>query len=50
MNTQNRNLKQLCRDISNNLFDSLTLTECLEDMVDGERKPHTILTLMKKKN
>ena len=46
MEEQNRNLKQLCRDISSNLFDSITLVECLEEMIDGERKPSTILTII----
>ena len=44
-----RNLAELTYDISNNLLDSIRLTDILEDQIDGEAKSDTILRLIRNK-
>ncbi len=42
------NLEQLCEKSSSKIIEAKIFVEILEDMVDGERKMYTLLSLVKK--
>ena len=45
---ENKNLANLCKEISSNLFDALAITEILCDLADGEIKESLLLDTIKK--
>ena len=49
MDGKTKNLEQLCKDVSDNLIDSLILVEVLEDIIEGERKMYSMLTIIEQK-
>ena len=46
---EKKNLEQLTAEISNQLFDSITLLKILEDALEGKRKEELLVTSLQNK-